>query len=80
MKETRELQNLAINTLRFLSADGVEQAKSGHPGLPMGAAPMAYVIWTRHLKHNRPTRPGRTATASSSRAGTARCCCTPCCT
>jgi transketolase len=52
MKETLELQNLAINTLRFLSADGVEQAKSGHPGLPMGAAPMAYVIWTRHLKHN----------------------------
>jgi transketolase len=52
MKETRELQNLAINTLRFLSADGVEGAKSGHPGLPMGAAPMAYVLWTRHLRHN----------------------------
>ncbi len=57
MKETRDLQNLAINTLRFLSADGVEQAKSGHPGLPMGAAPMAYAIWTRHLRHN-PANPG----------------------
>lgn len=56
MKETQELQNLAINTLRFLSADGVEQAKSGHPGLPMGAAPLAYTIWARHLRHN-PSNP-----------------------
>ena len=52
MPETRELQNLAINTLRFLSADAVQQANSGHPGLPMGAAPLAYTIWTRHLRHN----------------------------
>lgn len=52
MKETPELQNLAINTLRFLSVDGIEQAKSGHPGLPLGAAPVAYTIWTRHLHHN----------------------------
>ena len=41
-----------INTLRLLSADMVEQANSGHPGLPMGAAAMAYVLWTRFLKHN----------------------------
>jgi transketolase len=40
----------AINTIRFLSADAVQQAKSGHPGLPMGAAAMAYVLWTRHLR------------------------------
>src|SRR5512145_3225061 len=52
MKETLELQKLAINTIRFLSADSVQQAKSGHPGLPMGTAPMAYTIWTRHLRHN----------------------------
>jgi transketolase len=52
MKETPELQTLAINTLRFLSADAVQQANSGHPGLPMGAAPLAYTIWTRHLRHN----------------------------
>jgi transketolase len=52
MKETQELQDLAINTIRFLSADGVQQANSGHPGLPMGAAPLAYTIWTRHLRHN----------------------------
>jgi transketolase len=49
---TQSLQTRAINTLRFLSADGVQQANSGHPGLPMGAAAMAFTIWTRHLRHN----------------------------
>jgi len=52
MKETKQLQDQAINTIRFLSADAIQQAKSGHPGLPMGTAPMAYAIWTRHLRHN----------------------------
>jgi transketolase len=42
----------SINTIRFLSADAVQQANSGHPGLPMGAAAMAYALWTRHLRHN----------------------------
>ncbi|MCC6444504.1 MAG: transketolase [Armatimonadetes bacterium] len=46
------LDELSINTIRMLSADGVQKAKSGHPGLPMGAAAMAYVLWTRFLKHN----------------------------
>ena len=56
-----DLQSRAINTLRFLSADAVQQANSGHPGLPMGAAAMAYTIWTRHLRHNphNPHWPGR---------------------
>ncbi len=57
MQETQQLQDQAINTIRFLSADAVQQANSGHPGLPMGAAPMAYAIWTRHLRHN-PANPG----------------------
>lgn len=52
-----ELDQLAINTIRFLAVDGVQKANSGHPGLPMGAAAMAYVLWTRHLKHN-PKNPG----------------------
>jgi len=52
MNETTQLQSTAINTIRFLSADAVQKAKSGHPGLPMGAAAMAYTIWTRHLRHN----------------------------
>jgi transketolase len=46
------LNELCVNTIRFLSVDAVQQAKSGHPGLPMGAAPMAYVLWSRFLKHN----------------------------
>ena len=49
---TQNLETRAINTLRFLSADGVQKANSGHPGLPMGAAAMAYTIWSRHLRHN----------------------------
>jgi len=48
---TTELQTRAINTIRFLSADTVQKANSGHPGLPMGAAAIAYTIWTRHLHH-----------------------------
>jgi transketolase len=52
MQETKQLQDQAINTIRFLSADAVQQANSGHPGLPMGTAPMAYAVWTRHLRHN----------------------------
>lgn len=48
----KSLENLAINTIRFLSADAVEQANSGHPGMPMGAAAMAYTLWTRHLRFN----------------------------
>lgn len=49
---TEDLQARAINTIRFLSADGVQKANSGHPGLPMGAAAMALTLWTRHLRHN----------------------------
>ena len=50
--EDRKLENLCINTIRILSADAVENAKAGHPGMPMGAAAMAYTLWTRFLKHN----------------------------
>src|SRR5262245_3411813 len=48
----RDLDVLCINTIRFLAADAVQKAKSGHPGLPMGAAAMAYVLWTRFLNHD----------------------------
>src|SRR5512135_2623786 len=47
-----DLDTLSINTIRFLSIDAVQKANSGHPGLPMGAAAFAYVLWTRFLKHN----------------------------
>jgi len=47
-----ELDQLCINTIRALAIDAVQKANSGHPGLPLGAAPMAYVLWTRFLQHN----------------------------
>lgn len=47
-----EKDQLAIDTIRALSIDAIEEANSGHPGLPMGAAPMAYTLWTRHLNFN----------------------------
>jgi transketolase len=46
------IATLAVNTIRTLSIDVVQKANSGHPGLPLGAAPMAYVLWQKHLKHN----------------------------
>ncbi|MEN6321198.1 MAG: transketolase [Syntrophaceae bacterium] len=52
MTEQKILEEKCINTIRFLAADAVEKAKSGHPGMPMGAAAMAYTLWMRHLKHN----------------------------
>jgi transketolase len=49
---TDDVDQLCINTIRMLSIDAVQKANSGHPGMPMGAATMAYVLWTRHLHHN----------------------------
>jgi transketolase len=56
-----QLDQLCINTLRFLAVDAVQKANSGHPGMPMGAAPMAYVLWTHFLRHNpaNPSWPNR---------------------
>ncbi len=51
-----DLDRLSVNTIRFLSVDAIQKANSGHPGLPMGAAPMAYCLWSRFLKHN-PSNP-----------------------
>jgi len=61
MKISADLENKAINTIRFLAADTVQKANSGHPGLPMGAAAMAYSLWTRHMRFNphNPKWPGR---------------------
>ncbi|HEY4227360.1 MAG TPA: transketolase, partial [Candidatus Limnocylindrales bacterium] len=53
---TSQVDQLAITTIRTLAIDAVQKANSGHPGAPMGAAPMAYVLWTRHLRHA-PTHP-----------------------
>ena len=53
---TISIENLSINTIRMLAIDAVQNANSGHPGLPLGAAPMAYALWSKFLKHN-PTNP-----------------------
>jgi transketolase len=51
MSEQTPIDQRCINTIRFLATDAVQRANSGHPGIPMGAAAMAYVLWTRHLTH-----------------------------
>src|SRR4030095_6618060 len=58
---TQDVDQLAINTIRFLAVDMVEKAKSGHPGAPLGQAPLAYTIWSKFLRHdpNRPDWPDR---------------------
>jgi transketolase len=48
----KSIDELCVDTVRTLAIDAVQKANSGHPGLPLGAAPMAYVLWSRHLKHN----------------------------
>ena len=48
----KDVDQLAINTIRFLSVDQVEAAQSGHPGAPLGQAPLAYLLWTRFMRHN----------------------------
>jgi len=55
--ENVDIETQTINTIRFLAADAVEAAQSGHPGTPMGLAPVAYTLWTRHLRHS-PEHPG----------------------
>jgi transketolase len=50
--EETDLDQLCVNTIRFLAVDAVEKANSGHPGLPLDAAPMAYVLWTKIMKYN----------------------------
>jgi transketolase len=49
---SKQLDELAVNTIRFLSADGVQKANSGHPGMPMACAPIVYVLYSKYLKHN----------------------------
>ena len=52
VRTTTDVDRLAVDTIRFLAADMVERAQSGHPGMPMGAAPMAWALFSRHLKHD----------------------------
>ena len=47
-----QMETLAINAIRVLSAEGVQKAKSGHPGMPLGVASLAYELWASHMRHN----------------------------
>lgn len=46
------IETMSVNAIRVLSADSIQKANSGHPGLPLGAAAMAYELWAKHMKHN----------------------------
>ena len=70
------LQERCIETIRFLAVDGVQKANSGHPGMPMGAAAVAYTLFTRHLRYDPADPRGRTVTASCSPPATPACCST----
>ena len=72
------IDTTCVNAIRVLSADAIQKANSGHPGLPLGAAPIAYELWANHMNHNAKDPNGRTGTALSSLQATARCCCIRC--
>ena len=75
--KAQNIEQLAINTIRTLAMDAVQQANSGHPGTPMALAPVAYSLWQNLLANYDPANPsGPTATASCCRAAMPRCCCT----
>ena len=48
----RNIENKAINAIRVLSADAIQKANSGHPGLPLGCAAISYELWAKHMNHN----------------------------
>ena len=73
---TSDLDRLCVDAIRVLAMDAVEAANSGHPGMPMAMAPVAYTLFARVMRHDPDDPDGPTATASSSRRGTRRCCST----
>ena len=52
MNFKEQMDQLAVSAVRVLSIEGIQKAKSGHPGMPLGAAPIAYELWANHMKHN----------------------------
>jgi len=74
------MEMTCINTIRTLAIDAVEAANSGHPGAPMGLAPLAFCLWQEFLRYDPPIRIGLIVTASYSRTATRPCSCTRCCT
>lgn len=75
-----QIDTLSVNAIRILSADAIQKANSGHPGLPLGCAAAAYELWAHHMNHNPANPKWRTETVSSYPAVMVPCCCTLCCT
>ena len=73
------IDTMSVNAIRVLSADAIQKAKSGHPGLPLGSAPAAYELWMNHMNHN-PADPqwAEPRPLYSYPAVMAPCCCIPC--
>nr|WP_305138082.1 hypothetical protein [Allobaculum sp. Allo2] len=68
----------SVNAIRILAADAIQKANSGHPGAPLGTAPMMYELFAKHLSHNPETPNGKIATVLFFPADTAQPACTPC--
>ncbi len=66
-KTKQNIDELCINTIRTLSLDAIQKAESGHPGLPLGMAPTAYVLWTKFLRHRHPDTVRKTLSERSGR-------------
>jgi transketolase len=79
MTMSDSLDQQCVDTLRFLSVDMVQKADSGHPSLPLGAAPMAYTLWARHPKHHPANPQWPIVIASCFQPVTVRRCFTACC-
>ena len=73
-----ELRKSCVNTIRFLAADAVEKAKSGHPGAPMGMADMSFVLWNQFLRYDPDDPDWKIVIVLSSRQVMLRCCFIPC--
>lgn len=73
------IDHASVNTLRFLAADQVEKAKSGHPGFPLGTAPLMYTLWDRFSCYNRKILTGSIVTVLFCRQGMAALYCMRCC-
>lgn len=69
------IETKTANAIRVLSADAIQKAKSGHPGLPLGCASAAYELWANHMRHNPADPQWWTETALSFPADMALCCC-----
>ena len=75
-----QIDTLSVNAIRILSADAIQKANSGHPGLPLGCAAAAYELWAHHMNHNPANPKWENRDRFILSGGHGSCCCTLCCT